>query len=152
MGVSDYTDVVARFEDELGAEVFARFLACEGISCHVSGIAQTVHFERYGVHVHSNRIDELRRRLRLQPLASPTTPLAAQSIARRLAREGIPCWVAGDHSYLLEDEPADPPENPEPTHLVAVPESFLWLAMGILDIATPPGSRLTAQSPGTLAD
>jgi len=33
MTVSDYTDVVVRFTDEVGAQVFAKFVALEGIPC-----------------------------------------------------------------------------------------------------------------------
>lgn len=36
MALSDNSDVVAWFSDEVGAEVFAKFVATEGIPCHIT--------------------------------------------------------------------------------------------------------------------
>ena len=151
MAVSDYTDVVARFADELGAEVFAKFVASEGISCHITGIVENVDAERYGVRVQRDRIADLRRVLRLKPLGNTMAPLAAQSMAHRLAREGIPCCVTNEPEHLFDEPPATTAPASKPGHLVAVPEAFLWLAMSILNLTTPGGYELAGVGPGKRA-
>jgi hypothetical protein len=141
MSLSDYTDVVAWFPDETGAQVFAKFAASEGMPCHITGVREATRFEQYGVRVQRNRIDEFRQTLRLKPVAHGATPLAAESMGRRLARAGIPCYVAGTHG--------DPAAlcatcgTTEIGHIVAVPESFLCQAARILNLATPPNAELT---------
>jgi len=135
MALSDNTDVVAWFSDEAGAEVFAKFVASEGMPCHITGLRKATRFEQYGVRVQRNRIDELRQILRLKPVANAVTPIAAQSIGRRLARAGIPCCVA--------EEPGDPSATSATAlwgtsgigRTVAVPETFLSQAARILNVA-----------------
>ena len=135
MALSDYNDVVAWFPDETGAEVFAKFVASEGMPCHITGIRKATHFERYGVRVQRNRIDELRQILRLKPVANAVTPIAARSMGRRLARAGIPCCVAGEHSDPSAASATALCGTSEIGHIVAVPESFLPQAARILNLA-----------------
>src|SRR5215469_10462004 len=135
MALNDNSDVVAWFSDEVGAEVFAKFVAMEGIPCHITEIRKATRFEQHGVHVQRNRIDELRNILQLKRVANGMTSTAAQSIGSRLAREGIPCCVAGDPGYLSVDSTAALCAPKEVGHIVAVPESFLSRALSILNIA-----------------
>jgi hypothetical protein len=128
VSVSDYTDVIAWFPDEAGAAVFAKFVATEGIPCHITALWKATRFERHGVRVPRNRIDELRRNLRLKRVANGMTPAAARSAGRRLAREGIPCCVAGESGYPV----------------VLVPEPFLRCALSLLKLSPPPDAELTA--------
>ena len=137
MTVSDYTDVVVRFTDEVGAQVFAKFVALEGIPCHIVEIRDVLRLDRYGVRVPDNRADELSGILQLKPVASHLTPSAAQSIAGQLARAGIPCYVGDADTSLLDDGAADDGEEDGFRHLVAVPQAFLVGASRILDKAQP---------------
>jgi hypothetical protein len=145
MAVSDYTYIVARFSDEVGAAVFAKFVASEGISCHIADLCEATHYERYGVRVQQSRIDELRQTLQLKPLANLMTPFAAQMMAGRLAREGIPCCVAGEPGHLFDDTAAAFGETKEFGHMVVVPESFLEEAVIFLNM-TPPSDAEPAAS------
>jgi hypothetical protein len=150
MALSDNSDVVAWFSDEVGAEVFAKFVAMEGIPCHITEMRKATRFEQHGVHVQRHRIDELRKVLRLKRVANGMTPTAAQSIGSRLAREGIPCCVAGEPDYLSVDSAAALCVTKEIGHIVAVPESFLSRALSILNIA--PDAELTEPPLPTLSD
>ena len=89
MALDDYTDVVAWFSDEAAAEVFAKFVASEGMPCHITGIRKATHFEQYGVRVQRNRIHELRQILRLKPVANAMNPLAAQSMGRHKVQSRV---------------------------------------------------------------
>jgi len=152
MALSDYTDVVAWFADEAGAEVFAKFVASEGMPCHITGIRKATHFEQYGVRVQRNRIDELRQILRLKPVANAVTSIAARSLGRRLARAGIPCCVAGEPGDTSVASATALCGLGEIGHIVAVPESFLSQAVRILNIAPPPDAELTELVLETLPD
>ena len=152
MAVSDYTYIVARFSDEVGAAVFAKFVASEGISCHIADLCEATHYERYGVRVQQSRIEELRQILQLKPLANLMTPFAAQMMAGRLAREGIPCCVAGAPGYLFDDTAAALGETKEFGHMVVVPESFLEVAVGFLNMAPPSDAEPTKFASGALPD
>jgi hypothetical protein len=143
MALSDYSNVVAWFSDEAGAEVFAKFVASEGMPCHITGVRQATRFEQYGVRVHRNRIDEFRQLVRLKPVAHGLTPIAAESMGRRLARAGIPCYVAGTHSDPAALCATKLCGTTEIGHIVAVPGSFLYQAASILNIAPPPNAELT---------
>jgi hypothetical protein len=143
MALRDYTDVVAWFPDEAGAEVFAKFVASEGMPCHITGLREGTRFEQYGVRVPRDRIDEFRQILRLKPVAHGATPIAAESMGRRLARAGIPCYVAGTHSNPAALCATQRCGTTEIGHIVAVPESFLRQAARILNIAPPPNAELT---------
>jgi hypothetical protein len=143
MALSDNTDVVAWFSDEAGAQVFAKFVASEGMPCHVTGVREATRFEQYGVRVQRNRIDEIRQSLRLKPVAHGVTPTAAESMGRRLARAGIPCYVAATHGGPAALCATELCGTTEIGHIVAVPESFLRQAASILNIAPPPDAGLT---------
>lgn len=151
MALSDNSDVIAWFSDEVGAEVFAKFVATEGIPCHITEIRKATRFEQHGVHVERNRIDDLRRVLRLKGVANGMTPTAAQSIGSRLAREGIPCCV-GDPGQLSVDSAAVAGATKETGHFVAVPESFLSRALSILNMDAPSDAELTEMVLGTPSD
>jgi hypothetical protein len=135
MALSDNSDVVAWFSDEVGAEVFAKFVATEGIPCHITESRRATRFEQHGVRVQRHRIDELRKILRLKRIANGMTSTAAQTIGSRLAREGIPCCVAGEPGHLPVDSAPVLGATKEIGHTVAVPESFLSRALSILKIA-----------------
>jgi len=143
MALSDYSDVVAWFSDEAGAQVFAKFVASEGMPCHITGVREATRFEQYGVRVQQNRIDEFRQILRLRPVAHGVTPVAAESMGRRLARAGIPCYVAGKHGDPAALCATELCGTTETGHIVAVPESFLCQAARILNMAPPPNAELT---------
>lgn len=143
MALSDYTDVVAWFSDEAGAQVFAKFAASEGMPCHITGLREATRFEQYGVRVQRNRIDEFRQTLRLKPVAHGVTPIAAESMGRRLARAGIPCYVAGTHGDPAALCATELCGTTEIGHIVAVPESYLCQAARILNIPPPPTAELT---------
>jgi hypothetical protein len=132
MALSDHNDVVAWFPDEAGAEVFAKFVASEGMPCHITGSRKATRFEQYGVRVQRNRIDELRQILRLKPVANGVTPIAAQSMGRQLARAGIPCCVAGENSFPSAASATALCGTGEIGHTVVVPEAFLSQAVRIL--------------------
>jgi len=152
MALSDNSDVVAWFSDEIGAEVFAKFVATEGIPCHITESRKATRFEQHGVHVQRNRIEELGKILRLKRVANGMTPTAAQSIGSRLAREGIPCCVAGDPAQLSVGSAAVLGATREIGHIVAVPESFLSQALSILNIDAPSNAELTELVLGTPSD
>lgn len=59
--MADYTDIVARFTDQLAAETLAKFIADAGISCDVvdRGDVLSPMPESYGVRVPRERIDEI---------------------------------------------------------------------------------------------
>jgi hypothetical protein len=152
MALSDNSDVVAWFSDETGAEVFAKFVATEGIPCHITEIRKATRFEQHGVRVQRNRIEELRKILRLKGVANGMTPTAAQSIGRRLAREGIPCCVAGDPGQLSGYCAAVVGATKEVGHIVAVPESFLTRALSILNMAAPANAEPTELVLGSPSD
>lgn len=139
MALSDYSDIVAWFSDEAGAEVFAKFVATEGIPCHITDTRPATHFEQHGVRVQRNRIDELSRILRLTCIAQATTSIAAHSVGRRLTHEGIPCCVAGEHRFPC----ATLSGRKEVGYSVAVPESFLSRALRLLQMALPPDAELS---------
>jgi hypothetical protein len=137
MAVSDYTDVVVRFTEEVGAQVFARFVALEGIPCHIVVIRDVLRLDRYGVRVPRHRAEELSGILQLKPVADHLAPSAAQSIAAQLARAGIPCYVGDSDTSLLDDHAAGGSEAGEFRHMVAVPQTFFVGAARILDKVRP---------------
>ena len=139
---TDYTDIVARFTDQLAAETLAKFIADAGISCDVVDRGDIVAPmpESYGVRVPRDRIDELRDILKLTPVAKRLTPVAAELMAGRLAREGIPCYVGGWHSFGVmwggdrqRDARTTLKETKEQGYMVAVPESRFKAAMRVLN-------------------
>lgn len=141
MAVSDYTDVVVRFAEEVGAQVFAKFVALEGIPCHIVDIRDVLRLDRFGVRVPGNRAGELSGILQLKPVASHLTPSAAQTIAGQLARAGIPCYVGDADTSLLDDGAAGDSEPDGLRHLVAVPQAFYVGAARILDKGQPWDAR-----------
>jgi len=142
------TDVVARFMDQFEAETLANFIASQGIPCDLVEIWNVVRPYRYGVRVERSRIDELRRTLKLKPVANCLTATGAQILAGRLTREGVPCYVGGEHTYFFES--AVPiRETKEPGHMVAVPEVFFADALHILNKQPLSDEELTALAVGT---
>jgi hypothetical protein len=146
MAVSDYTDPVVGFSDETSAQVFAKFVALQGVPCHIVQVPHWTHSNRFGVHVERRRVDQLKNILRLTIVVSSVTPAEAQSIARQLTSAGIPCYAGSPTNSLLDDAH----QTPGPTgtgFLVAVPEPFSVGAFGILGKQPPPDfeARLMAR-------
>ena len=142
--MSNYTDVVARFTDQLTAETLAKFIASVGIECDVVQLSGLMSLEQYGVRVSRDRIDELRDTLKLTPVMNRLHGVAAQLIAGRLAREGIPCYVGGWHKFggigplsatfdLQLDAKTTLKETKEPGYMIAVPTSHFREAMHMLN-------------------
>ena len=90
---TDYTDIIARFTDQLAAETLANFITSAGIQCDIVDSWDAVGCETYGVRVLRNQIPDLRRVLELTPVAKRLTPTAAQVMAGQLARENVGCYV-----------------------------------------------------------
>lgn len=142
---TDYTDIVARFTDQLAAETLAQFIADAGISCDVVDRGDIVASmpENYGVRVPRDRIEELKEILKLTPVAKSLSPPAAELMAGRLARENIPCYIGGWHrfglsglggtSHLQLDAITTLNETKEQGYMVAVPESRVKAAMRVLN-------------------
>jgi hypothetical protein len=152
MAASDYTDIVARFSDQFDADTLANFIASEGIPCDVAEIWDDLRAYRYGVRVQRSRIDELRQTLKLKPVANRITPAAAQILAGRLTREGVPCYVGGEHTYLFGDSAVPIRETKEPGHMVAVPEVFFGDALRVLNKKPLSDDELTELAMGTAPD
>lgn len=140
---TDYTDIVARFSDQLAAETLAKFIASAGIPCDLVDIwdpLAPVDVERYGVRVSRSRIGELKHILELTPVANRLEPISAQLIAGRLARENIPCYVGGWHAFGLWggssdrlDDVVTLKETKELGAMIAVPGSLFRAAMRVLN-------------------
>jgi hypothetical protein len=145
MEPSDYTDIVARFADELTAETFANFIASVGIPCDVVELWDAVRRDLYAIRVERTRITELRQALDLKPVATRLNFPAAHIIAGRLAREKVPCYVGGGHipgPFGDFDVPIKETTESGFTgarFMVAVPERLVKTALGIL--STPPVSE-----------
>jgi hypothetical protein len=142
--MSSYTDIVARFTDQLAAETLEKFIASVGISCDVVPLRGPADLERYGVRVSRDQIDELKEALKLTPVVNRLTPTSAQVIAGRLAREDIPCYIGGWHNFggrgglcasldLQLDAKTTLRETKEPGYMIAVPASHFGEAMRVLN-------------------
>jgi len=140
MAATDYTDIVARFSDQVAAEVLANFIATAGVPCDVVNIWDPVRLECYGVRVQRSRIGDLRQALDTKPVASRLNSAAAQVIAGRLARENVPCYVGGGHiPGPLGDSDKPIRETTESglvgaQFMVAVPAQFVRAALRILNV------------------
>ena len=139
---TDYTDIVARFTDQLAAETLAKFIADAGISCDVVDRVDVMSPmpEPYGVRVPRDRIEELKEILKLTPVEEGLSPVAAELMAARLAREGIPSYVGGWRGsgflvagYIPLGFGRPLKETKGPGCLVAVPESCVKAAMRVLN-------------------
>lgn len=144
--MADYTDIIARFTDQVAAETLAKFIADAGISCDVVDRGDIVAPmpESYAVRVPRDRIDELKEILKLTPVKKGLTPAAAELIAGQLAREDIPCYVGGWHNFggggiwggtsdLQLDATRTLKQTQEAGYMVAVPESRFKAAMRVLN-------------------
>lgn len=143
--MTDYTDIIARFTDQLAAETLAKFIADAGISCDVvdRGDVLSPMPDCYGVRVPRDRIDELKEILKLAPVAKGLTHAAAELMAGRLARENIPCYVGGWHNFgagvwapgsnLQLDANTTLKETKEQGYMVAVPGSHFKAATRVLN-------------------
>jgi DNA polymerase III sliding clamp (beta) subunit (PCNA family) len=149
-----YTDIVARFTDQLAAETLAEFIASEGITCDVVQLTGPADFATCGVRVPRDRIEELKDVLKLTPVANRLTPISAQVIAGQLAREGVPCYVGGWHNFganlygppgsdLQLDAKTTLRETNEPGYIVAVPASKFKDAMRVLNQSPISEAELT---------
>ena len=131
-----YTDLIARFSDQLCAEKLVEFIASRGISCDLVEIWDPIRTERWAVRVQTAQLAELQRALDLKPVACGLTETAAQMMAGRLARENIPCYVGGSHNPGLWGD-SDVPIRETTTNgdMLAVPESYFSAALKALNVA-----------------
>jgi hypothetical protein len=146
---TDYTDIVARFTDEIAAESLANFIASAGIPCDVVDIWDEARLERFAIRVQRSRIGDLRQALDLKPVATRLSFSAAQLLAGRLARENVPCYVGGLHRPgLFGDSDVPIRETTESgvvgnQCMVAVPGKVMKTALRILNAAQISDAELT---------
>ena len=146
---TDYTDIVARFNDKVAAERLASFIALTGVPCDVVDVWSPVRPECYAVRVQRTRIADMRRALDLKPVANRLLFSAAHVIAGRLARENVPCYVGGLHSPgPLGDSDVPICETTVSglrgdEYMVAVPAKFVRTALRILNVAPISEAELT---------
>ena len=96
MAASDYTDIFARFTDQLAAKTLADFIAAAGIPCDLVEVWDSQVFGRqYAIRVARALIADLKDTLKLTQVADYKDLISADVLAGRLAREGIPCYVGG---------------------------------------------------------
>ena len=96
MAASDYTDIFARFTDQLAAKTLADFIAATGTPCDLVEVSDSQVFGRqYGIRVARALIADLKDTLKLTQVAHYKDLISADVLAGRLAREGIPCYVGG---------------------------------------------------------
>jgi hypothetical protein len=145
----DYTDIVARFTDEVAASTLAEFIASVGIPCDVVETWDPQRLERFAIRVQRNRIPDMRRALDLKPVVTRLSPVGAQIVAGRLAREGVPCYVGGLHLDSPWGGDGDVPIR-ETTDgyagvdcMVAVPAQFVRDALRIVKVAPVSDDELT---------
>jgi hypothetical protein len=119
----DYTDVVARFTDELAAETLAQFIASLGVPCDVVDIWDAIRTDGYAAKVQRSLIDGLRQALDLKSIANDLTCAAAEIMAARLARQSIPCYIGGMSASRFPDSMTPVPlkDATGPGYMVAVP-------------------------------
>ena len=156
---TDYTDIIARFTDQLAAEKLANFMTSAGIQCDIVDSWDAVSCETHGVRVLRNQIPDLRRVLELTPVAKRLTPTAAQVMAGQLARENIACYVGGWHSFgylwgssLTLDSMTTLKETKEAGDMIAVPASLFKKAIRILNQPPISETELTKLALGTAPD
>lgn len=138
---AEYTDIVATFTDQLAADKFAEYIAAAGFGCDVVGTWDVVFGQRYGVRVLRSQIADLRRSLNLMPVVNGLTSAAAQIKAGQLAREEIPCYIGGEHSFgghwspstFTLDSITTLIETKESGDMIAVPARLFKKAMRILN-------------------
>jgi hypothetical protein len=159
---TDYTDIVARFTDQLAAETLAKYIASAGFPCDVVDIGP-ISRQPYGVRVSRNQIADIRRVLKLTPVVNGLTPVAAQMTAGQLAREEIPCYIGGEHSFgastllpgtshLTLDSITTLKETKEPGDMIAVPASLFQEAMRVVNQAPISEAELTELALGIAPD
>jgi len=136
---TDYTDIIARFTDQLAAETLAKFIASAGFSCDVVDIWGPFSLQPYGVRVSRSQVADIRRVLELTPVVSRLTPVAAQLKAAQLAREEVPCYVGGEHSFWPASYSLDSittlKVTKEAGDMIAVPACLFKKAMRVLNQA-----------------
>lgn len=139
--MTNYTDIVAHYTDELAAETFANCISSAGVECDVEELVGSDCMGEYGVRVARDRIGELQNLLKLTSVASRLDYYAAQLLAGRLARENIPCYVGGWHTFdafgfgcnLQLDAQTTLMETTSSGFMVAVPESQQRAALSVIN-------------------
>jgi len=153
---TDYTDIIGRFTDKLAAETLAKFIASAGFACDVVDIWGPFDSQPYGVRVSRGQIADIRRVLNLTPIVNRLMPVAAQLKAGQLAREEIPCYVGGEHSFwpsgLSLDSITTLKETREAGDMIAVPASLFKKAMRVLNQAPISEADLTKLALDTAPD
>ena len=146
---SEYTDIIARFCDDVVAATFAGFITSLGISCDVTEIWDSTRIERYAIRVQRCRIPELRRALDLKPVVTRIRSIDAQVIAGRLARDGVPCYIGGLHLDPGLGGDSDVPIRettegmPRIDCMIAVPGPFVREALRLVNVAPLTDEELT---------
>jgi len=97
---TEYSDIVARFSDQLAAETLAKFIAAAGIACDVE-TSDSTGLARYRVRVLRRLVPEMQRILNLTVVAKYADPASAEVVVGRLVRENIPCYLGGGSRDLL---------------------------------------------------
>jgi hypothetical protein len=97
MAATDYTDIVARFSDQVAAETLAQFISSLGFPCDLVELSNPAAMfdARYAIRVARSSVDDLVERLQLTKVASYAQVVSAHVVAGRLAREEIPSYVGG---------------------------------------------------------
>lgn len=136
---TNYTDIVAQFNDRCAAETLASFISSVGVPCDLVDCLNSPvagRFEPYAVRVNREQIAHLRDVLQLTPVVTRSKWDRAQIVAARLAREGVPCYIGGDHTYrscFSLDSIRTLKETKETGDMIAVPARFFHQAMRLLN-------------------
>lgn len=133
--MTDYTDLVARFSDQLPAETLAKFIASLGIPCDLVDVSGTFDIGYYGIRVARELVPNLRGLLKLARLTTCAGDIPATVIAVGLARAKIPCYIGGGAVYgpfRLGSAAVPLIETKEMGSVIFVPESMLEAAQQLL--------------------
>jgi hypothetical protein len=146
---TEYTDVFARFTDELAAATLAEFIASLGVPCDVVNLWSGAQLDSYAVKVQRSLIDGLREALQLRQVADQLTFAGAEIMAGRLARTGIPCCIVDPDANAYPSGPLvgiTPQGSAGNGVTLSVPESFLSAAQEILSGSDVSEEELTRQA------
>ena len=123
--------------DPISADLFAEYVSSLGFDCGLVQLSGLLERWPHGVLVARETIAELKEKLRLKPVLESLTAEAAQLTAGRLARDDIPSFVAGLHSFygsnIRADELATLATTSTEGCAVCVPQAFFSRAMRVLN-------------------
>lgn len=133
--MTDYTDLGARFSEQLPAETLAKFIASLGIPCDLVEVPATFDIGCYGIRVSRELVPKLQGLLKLARLTKCAGDISATVVAVGLARANIPCYVGGGAMYgpfRLGSGVVPLIETKEMGSVIFVPESQLEAAQRLL--------------------